>query len=120
MRNIQFQIRELKDNHQLRRRLAADLEDLNRLIAVASARVALQHQPGITPPYQAVVMLAVPGPDIRAAARDYTWPAAWRKVVTRLREQIEERRGRQMTRQKGQPRIPAPTHHKAAAKAASL
>ncbi len=93
--NIQFQIRELKDNNRLRRQLAADLEDLNRLIAVTAARVALQRQAGITPPCQAVVMLAVPGPHIHAAARDYTWPATWRKVVTRLREQINERRRRQ-------------------------
>lgn len=91
---IQFQIRELKDNDRLRRQLVADLEDLNRLMAVASAHVALQRQAGITPPCQAVVMLVVPGPDIHAAARDYTWPAAWRKVVTRLREQMEERRSR--------------------------
>ena len=118
--NIQFQIRELKDNDQLRRQFAADLEDLDRLIAVTAARVALQRQAGITPPCQAVVMLAVPGPHIHAAARDYTWPATWRKVVTRLREQIDERRRRQKARQKGKPRISAPMSQNAGAKAASL
>jgi Sigma 54 modulation protein / S30EA ribosomal protein len=119
MMNVQFQIREVKDNDRLRRQLAADLEDLNRRIAVASARVSLQRQPEIIPPYQAVVVLALSGPDIHAAARDYTWPAAWRKVVTRLRGQIEERRSRQTARQKGQPRIPTPSR-KAGAKAASI
>jgi CBS-domain-containing membrane protein len=74
--------------------VAADVEDLNSLIAVASAHVALQRQREVTPPFQAVAMLAVPGPDIHAAARDHTWPAAWRKVVTPLREQMEERRSR--------------------------
>lgn len=63
-------------------------------------------------------MLAVSGPDICAGARGYTWPAAWRKVVTRLREQIVERRGRQTALQKGRPRIPTPLSHKAGAMAA--
>ena len=93
--------------------MEADLEDLNRLIAVASAHVALQRQREVTPPYQAVAMLAVPGPDIHAAARDHTWPAAWRKVVARLREQIEERRSQQTARQKGQPHIHSPADRRA-------
>jgi hypothetical protein len=117
---IQFQIRGMKDDDLLRRQLEADLEGLNRLVAVASARVALQRQRKVTPPFQAVAMLGVPGPDIHAAARDYTWSAAWRKVVTRLREQIEERRNRQTARQKGQPRIHTPNSHQAGAKAASI
>lgn len=102
---LQFQIRELKDDDGMRRQLEADLEDLNRLMPVASAHIALERQRDSTPPYQAVVMLAVPGPDIHAAARDHTWLAAWRKVVTRLREQIEERRNQQTARKKSQPRV---------------
>ncbi|MEK7684795.1 MAG: HPF/RaiA family ribosome-associated protein [Verrucomicrobiota bacterium] len=104
----QFRIRGLKDDDGMRRQLEADLEDLSRLIAVDSAQVALQHQHVATPSYQAVAMLSVPGPDIHAAARDHTWPAAWRKVVTRLREQIEERRNQQTARKKGQPHIHSP------------
>ena len=97
----------------MRRELGTNLEDLNRLIAGASAHVALERQREVMPPYQAAIMLAVPGPDIHAAARDHTWPAAWWTVVTRLRQQIEERQSRQSTRQKGQPRIHSPDGRRA-------
>jgi len=110
---IQFQIRGMKDEEGLRRQVGADLEALNCLMAVASAHVALQRQHEVTPAYQAVAMLAVSGPDIHAAARDHTWPAAWQKVVARLREQIEERRSRQTARQKGQPDLHRPTGRRA-------
>ena len=100
---IQFQIRELEDEDQVRQQVVADVKNLNRLIAVVSARVALQCQRPVTPPYQAVAMLRVAGPDIRAAARDHTWPAAWRKVVTRLREQMEQRRSCQRARSESPP-----------------
>ena len=99
----------MKDEDGLRRQVEADLETLNRLLAVASAQVGLQHEREVTPAYQAVAMLAVSGPDIHAAARDHTWPAAWQKVVARLREQMEQRRSRQTARQKGQPHLHRPT-----------
>ena len=110
---IQFQIRGMKDEDGLRRQVEADLQTLSRLLAVASAQVGLQHEHEVTPAYQAVAMLAVSGPDIHAAARDHTWPAAWQKVVARLREQIEQRRSRQTARQKGQPHIHRPTGRRA-------
>jgi ribosome-associated translation inhibitor RaiA len=110
---LQFQIRGMKDEDALRRQVEADLKALNRLLAVASAQVGLQHEREVTPAYQAVAMLAVSGPDIQAAARDHTWPAAWQKVVARLREQMEQRRSRQTARRKGQPRIPKPTGRRA-------
>lgn len=105
---IQLQISGLKNDDQLRRQLESDLEALNSLMAVTTAHIALQHQREATPPYQAVVMLGVAGPDLHAAARDHTWPAAWQKVLSRLREQIEERRSRQAAPKKEQPRIPSP------------
>jgi len=109
---LKLQIRELKDDAQLRQQVQADLDELSQLIAITSAHVALHCQGEIAPPCQATVMLEVPGPDIHAAARDYTWPAAWRKVVTRLREQILERKSRQVARQKGEARVHTPTGHK--------
>jgi hypothetical protein len=109
---IQFQIRGMKDVDGMRRQLGADVEDLNRLMPVAAAHVALEHQRDVTPPYQAAVMLAVSGPDIHAAARDHTWLSAWRKVVTRLREQMEERRSGQTARQKDQPHMHSPAGHR--------
>lgn len=97
---IQFEIRGLKDDEDVRRQLRAGLEELNGLIAVTAAKIALQHQPGVTPSYQAVAVLVVPGPDIQAAARDHTWRAAWQKVVERLREQIVERQRQQTAQQR--------------------
>lgn len=110
---IQFQIRGMKDEDGLRRQVEADLKILDRLLAVDSAQVGLQHEREVTPAYQAVAMLAVAGPDLHAAARDHTWPAAWQKVVARLREQIEQRRSRQTAREKGQPPIHRPTGRRA-------
>ena len=113
MMTIQFQIRGMRDGDELRGRVAADLEALGRLMAVDSAQVALHHQPVATPSYQAVATLAVPGPDIHAAARDHTWPAAWQKVAARLREQIEERRSQPTARRKDPPHIHNPADRRA-------
>jgi ribosome-associated translation inhibitor RaiA len=110
---IQFQIRGVKDDDGIRRQVEADLKNLDRLLAVASAQVGLQHERQVTPAFQAVAMLTVSGPDIHAAARDHTWPAAWRKVVDRLREQMEQRRSRQTARRKGPPHLRRPTGRRA-------
>lgn len=76
----------------MRQQVEADLQAINRMMAVASAQVKLQHQSDVSPPWQAVVTLSGTCPDIHAAARDYTWLAAWGKVVARLREQIAQRK----------------------------
>ena len=98
---IEFHILGLKADDQLRNQLASDLHDLNDLIPIAYADISLARQRDSTPPFQAVVVLGVPGPDIHAAARDHTWPAAWLKVVARLRQQMEDRQSRQQARQRG-------------------
>jgi ribosome-associated translation inhibitor RaiA len=92
---INLQISGMKDDAERRRQVEGDLAGFQRLIAVSSVNVVLAQQSDVSPPYQASAMLTVPGPDIQAAARDHTWLAAWRKVVARLREQIDERRSRQ-------------------------
>ncbi len=107
--DIQFQIRGMRDDDGLRRQVEADLRTLDRLLDVASAQVGLRHEREMTPAFEAVAMLAVSGPDVRAAARDHTWPAAWQKVVARLREQIEQRRSRKASRQRGQASTRRPT-----------
>lgn len=91
---IQFQVSGFKYNDKLRRRVQTDLGKLNRLASATSARVLLSHQPGVATPCQVVAILSVVGPDIHAAARNHTWDAAWRKVLIRLREEIEKRRSR--------------------------
>lgn len=100
---VEFHILGIKADDQLRDNLESDLRVLEGLIPIAQARVSLERQHETTPPFQAVAMLAVPGPDIHAAARDHTWPAAWQKVVARLRGQMEQRRSRQAARKSGQP-----------------
>lgn len=98
--NIRFHIRGLKEDDRLRGQLRSGLEELNNMISVTAAEIVLEHQPDITPSYQAVAVLMVRGPEIHAAARDHTWPAAWQKLVERLRDQIEERRQQQAVRHK--------------------
>ena len=44
------------------------------------------------------VLLAVPGPDIHAEAREHTLEAAWLKATASLRKQIEHRKARQLAR----------------------
>lgn len=98
--NIQFHIRGLNDDSDLRRRLLQLLEPLQNLIAITAVAVVLEHRTDHAPPFGAFVLLAVPGPDIHAEARDHTLEAAWLKVTTDLRKQIERRKNRQATRHK--------------------
>ena len=98
---VDFQIRGLKTDKQLRNQLLSELQKLNELIPIAHAQVALERQCDSTPPFRALVLLGVPGPDIHAAARDHTWPAAWSKVTVRLQQQIKDRQNRQQARYKG-------------------
>ena len=97
---IQFQIRGLNANASLRAWLEQQLERLHRLIPVSTAEVVLEHQRETTPGFRAHVHLAVPGPDIHAAASDHTFQAAWLKVIKNLTKQIERRKSRQQLRHK--------------------
>jgi ribosome-associated translation inhibitor RaiA len=60
--------------------------------------VVLEQHRNATPAFSASVDLAVPGPDINAAARDHTVEAAVLKVARRLEEQFEARKDRQRLR----------------------
>jgi ribosome-associated translation inhibitor RaiA len=93
----------MSSDDDIRKRLASDVQALAQLVPVEHAHISLERQHAATPPFQAAVMLVVPGPDIHVAARDHTWPAAWHKALERLREQIEQRRNRLAKRKKGQP-----------------
>ena len=91
---IQFQIRGLNANAGLRAWMEQQLERLHRLIPVSTADVVLEKQHDQAPAFRAHVHLAVPGPDIHAAARDHTFEAAWLKVFKNLKTQIERRKAR--------------------------
>jgi ribosome-associated translation inhibitor RaiA len=99
--NIKFHIRGLNFPDPLRHRFAQRLEELQELISISAAAVVLEHERDNAPAFRVYVLLAVPGPDIHAEARDHTLQAAWLKVATGLRKQIEQRKFRQLTRSEG-------------------
>ena len=100
---IQYQLRGLNPRAVTDRPLDRHLEHLDRLIPISSAQVVLEHQRNAAPAFCASVELAVPGPDIHAAARDHTLEAAVLKVARRLEEQIEARKNRRALRLKDRP-----------------
>lgn len=97
---IEFQIRGLNANANFRAWLEKQLEHLRKLIPVSIARVELEREQHSAPAFRVQVHLAVPGPDIHAAARDHTLEAVWLKVAKNLRQQIERRKTKQLTRAK--------------------
>ena len=106
---IQFRIRGLNANAGLRAWLEQQLERLHILIPVSTAEVVLEREQDSAPAFRAHVHLAVPGPDIHAAARDHTLEAVWLKVTKNLRQQIERRKTRQQLRHKGHRQHPLTT-----------
>jgi len=104
--NIQFRIRGLNANANLRGWLEKQLERLQTHIPVSPAEVVLERERDSAPAFRAHVHLAVPGPDIHAVARDHTLEAVWLKVAKKLRQQIERRKSRQQLRHKGHSQHP--------------
>jgi ribosome-associated translation inhibitor RaiA len=98
---IQFHIRGHNDNASLRRWLEQPLVRLQNLTSITAAAVVLEYERDYTPAFRAFALLAVPGPDIHAEARDHTLEAAWLKVTVALRKQIERRKMRQQLQPKG-------------------
>jgi hypothetical protein len=86
---IHYSIRGLTQDVRMRRQMEADLEQLGRRVPVSVAEVTLESEARSMPPVQVVTVLVTQGRELRAAARDHTWQAAWQKVVSRLGEQIE-------------------------------
>ena len=103
---VQFRIRGLNANANLRGWLEKQLERLHDLIPVSNAEVVLERQQDNAPAFRVHVHLAVPGPDIHAAARDHTLEAAWLKVTHILRKQIERRKIRQHHKLKSNRQLP--------------
>lgn len=100
---IQLRIRGLKVNANLRGWLEKQLERLHNLIPVSTASVVLERQLENAPSFRVHMHLAVPWPDIDAAASDHTLEAVWLKVTKNLRQQIERRKSRPQLRVKTQP-----------------
>ncbi|HVZ65096.1 MAG TPA: HPF/RaiA family ribosome-associated protein [Lacunisphaera sp.] len=97
---IQYRLRGFDQRRPGPRPLDRALDDLGLHIPISAATVALEQRWEASPPFSAWVELAVPGPDIHAAARDHTLEAVLRKVVDRLAAQIEDRNRRRQLRLK--------------------
>src|SRR5262245_55445645 len=97
---IQFHIRGLNISSRVRNHLRQPLERLKSRIPITNAAVVLEHTWDAAPAFRAFVLLAVPGPDIHAEAREHTLEAAWLKGTASLRKQIEQRKAKQHARTK--------------------
>jgi len=95
---IQFHIRGLNISSRFRNHLRKPLERLQSRIPITNAAVVLEHTWNAAPAFRAFVLLAVPGPDIHAEAREHTLEAVWLKATASLRKQIEHRKARQLAR----------------------
>jgi hypothetical protein len=102
---IEFHIRGLNATASLRHWLEQPLNRLRGLVGVSTADVVIERQREVTPPFRAFVHLAVPGPDLRAEAREHTLEAVWLKVISALRKEVGERAGRRKARAKCKRRL---------------
>ena len=98
---IQFRIRGLNAHATWQDLVMEQLHRLKSLTNIEFAEVILEKQRNSASAVRAHVHLAVPGPDIHAEARDHTLEAAWLKVTTALRQQIERRKSCQQLRHNG-------------------
>jgi len=98
--NLQIQLRGMRNCGELDLLIEESLNALRRLIPISAARVVLEQKPDTTPAYRVFAHLAVPGPDVHAAACDHTLLAAWRKLAGNLKEQFQRRTTRQQLRLK--------------------
>ena len=73
---------------------------LEKLAAIASAKVTLERQTDAGPAFRVWALLEVPGPDFHAEASDYTIQAALLKVMRNLENQIRARTARHKDRRK--------------------
>ena len=103
----QFHIRGLKESAGLRHQLQTPLEQLEGDIPISAAVVVVEHDSNNAPAFRAYALIAVPGPDIHADARDCTLDAVWLKVTSALRKQIQQRRWRREARAKSNGRLRA-------------
>ena len=95
---IQFHIRGVNITSRTCNTLGESLERLQRLIPISAAAIVLEHRWDSAPTFRAFVLLAVPGPDIHAEARENTLAVAWFRVIAALRRQIQRRKARELSR----------------------
>jgi ribosome-associated translation inhibitor RaiA len=88
---LEFRLRGSRSSAALRRFVRDQVEGLRDMLPVTSAQVVLERDHRIVPAWSAQAHLRMPGPDLKASARDHTLQAAWRKVMEELHHQITRR-----------------------------
>ncbi len=106
-----YKIRNILGESSVRNKLKSDLAEIDALTPISQANVELERRLNGKPAYVASVLLAIPGPDLRATACDHTWAAAWMKVQLQLREQLLKRKTAQARRLKYRLSSPVKMNH---------
>lgn len=89
--NLKLRFLRLQETHKHRSLVKKALEPLATEIPFDQAQVTLAKPSEGSDLVEASVHLAVPGPDIRVTASDYTVEAAWRKLIRLIRETWQHR-----------------------------
>lgn len=100
---LKLRFHRLAENIKHRLLVQRELEPLAKDIPIDQAQVMLSKPEEGSDRIEASVHLAVPGPDIRVTATDYTVEAAWRKLGRLIRETWQHRQ-RKRTRASQGPR----------------
>jgi ribosome-associated translation inhibitor RaiA len=79
-----------------RNQVEEQIKRLAAFAAISAANVAVEQRHESKPHFCMRVLLAVPGPDIHAEAREHTFQAALLKVIRELLRQIQIRRTNQL------------------------
>lgn len=87
--NLRF--RDYPDSGRTRDLIRTDLEPLGNQLKISAAHATVERPSEGSPAIRAAVHLEVPGPDISAAASDYTLAAAWSKVMKLVKRQLQLR-----------------------------
>jgi ribosome-associated translation inhibitor RaiA len=95
---IDFRLRGGKHSAALQHLVQTQIDRLRAFVTVEAAQVVLERQRAATPAWVARAHVQVPGPDLRAEARDHTVEAAWRKVMQELYGQVGRRLDRRRHR----------------------
>jgi hypothetical protein len=82
---LKLHFHRLAENIKHRLLVQRELEPLSKEIPFDQAKVTISKPSEGSDQIEASVHLAVPGPDIRAAATGYTVEAAWRKLGAMIR-----------------------------------
>lgn len=97
---LQVLVRGMPNSGRLDALIEQSLNALRQLIPISTAQVVLEQQRHGSPAYHVFAHLAVPGPNVHAAASDHTLLAAWRKLAGNLTKQFQLRTTRQQLRLK--------------------